>query len=271
MKLISIGDNVCDCYIDENIFFPGGNCVNVAVHAKRNGAEAVNYTGVFGNDFMADYLAECLDFEGVTTTNSRKIYAETAQPCVKLIDGDRVFVGGKPDSCQRIVAMKMTKTDLDFAKGFDLCHISCYSNMENELETLAKVVPLAFDFSDIKDDTYFKKVCPHLTFAFASVGDMTDDECNTFAEKLHSFGAEIAVVTRGSKGSLCYDGNRFYTQGIVEVDAIDTMGAGDSYIAAFLVKYADTKDIALSMQFGAAYAAENCTKRGAIGYAHKMP
>ena len=54
MKLIAIGDNVCDCCLDECIFFPGGNCVNVAVHAKRNGAEKVNYTGVLGNDYMAD-------------------------------------------------------------------------------------------------------------------------------------------------------------------------------------------------------------------------
>ena len=83
MKLIAIGDNVCDCYIDENIFFPGGNCVNVAVHAKRCGAQAVNYTGVFGNDFMADYIMECLSKENVTATNSRRMYAETSQPCVK--------------------------------------------------------------------------------------------------------------------------------------------------------------------------------------------
>ena len=271
MKLIAIGDNVCDCYIDENIFFPGGNCVNVAVHAKRCGAQAVNYTGVFGNDFMADYIMECLSKENVTTTNSRRMYAETSQPCVKLVDGDRVFVGGKPDSCQRLVAMKMTKTDLEFAKGFDVCHISCYSNMENELKVLAGAVPLSFDFSDIKDDEYFKKVCPHLEYAFASGGELTEEECKSLAEKLYTFGAKTVVVTRGSKGSLCFDGKQFYYQGIAKVDAVDTMGAGDSYIAAFLVHYTNNNDIQKAMEAAAEYSAQNCTKRGAIGYAHVMP
>ena len=35
MKLIAIGDNVTDCYIDEGVYFPGGNAVNVAVNCKK--------------------------------------------------------------------------------------------------------------------------------------------------------------------------------------------------------------------------------------------
>lgn len=48
MKLIAVGDNVTDCYLDEGIYYPGGNAVNVAVDCKRDGAEKVNYIGVFG-------------------------------------------------------------------------------------------------------------------------------------------------------------------------------------------------------------------------------
>ena len=33
MKLICIGDNVVDCYLDEGVCYPGGDAVNVAVHA----------------------------------------------------------------------------------------------------------------------------------------------------------------------------------------------------------------------------------------------
>ena len=46
MKLIAVGDNVTDCYLDEGIYYPGGNAVNVAVDCKRDGAEKVNYIGV---------------------------------------------------------------------------------------------------------------------------------------------------------------------------------------------------------------------------------
>ena len=35
MKLIAIGDNVTDCYMDEGVYFPGGNAVNVAVKLQE--------------------------------------------------------------------------------------------------------------------------------------------------------------------------------------------------------------------------------------------
>lgn len=35
MKLIAVGDNVTDCYLDEGIYYPGGNAVNVAVDCKE--------------------------------------------------------------------------------------------------------------------------------------------------------------------------------------------------------------------------------------------
>lgn len=270
MKLIAIGDNVCDCYLDEGIFFPGGNCVNVAVHAKRNGAAQVNYTGVFGDDFMADYIRECLEKEGVTHHRSRRVYAPTGQPGVKLVNGDRVFVGGNPDSCQALFAMKMTKADLEMASQYDICHISCYSNMENELAKLAQAVKISFDFSDIKNDEYFAQVCPYLEFAFLSGSELSVENCAALAQKLHNFGTKNVVITRGEQGSFFSDGSQFYTQGIRQVDAVDTMGAGDSFIGAFLVAYYEGKTVQQSLADAAQYAAHNCTKRGAIGYAHSL-
>ena len=44
MKLIAVGDNVTDCYMDEGVYFPGGNAVNVAVNCrkKRSGAGRIH-------------------------------------------------------------------------------------------------------------------------------------------------------------------------------------------------------------------------------------
>ena len=50
MKIISVGDNVVDCYRDQQIYYPGGNAVNVAVNCKRFGAEKSSYIGIFGDD-----------------------------------------------------------------------------------------------------------------------------------------------------------------------------------------------------------------------------
>ena len=103
MKLIAVGDNVTDCYLDEGIYYPGGNAVNVAVDCKRDGAEKVNYIGVFGNDDRADYIRACMEEEGVTCERSRKVFAPTCQPGVKINEeGDRIFVGGIRDTCQHM-------------------------------------------------------------------------------------------------------------------------------------------------------------------------
>ena len=49
-NMIAVGDNVVDCYLDDHVYYPGGNAVNVAVNCRRDGIEDVAYIGMFGND-----------------------------------------------------------------------------------------------------------------------------------------------------------------------------------------------------------------------------
>ena len=46
-------------------------------------------------------------------------------------------------------------------------------------------------------------------------------------------------VTLGSRGSVLYDGNRVIHHGGYPIEAKDSCGAGDSFLAAFAVKYPD--------------------------------
>ena len=41
------------------------------------------------------------------------------------------------------------------------------------------------------------------------------------------------TATLGEEGSICYDGRKFYSYGIVPAEVVNTVGAGDSYIAGF--------------------------------------
>lgn len=59
MKLIALGDNVIDYYHNTQECFPGGNAVNVAVHAARLGAQA-EYLGSLGDDKMAHIVEKAL-------------------------------------------------------------------------------------------------------------------------------------------------------------------------------------------------------------------
>ena len=50
VSVVGFGDNVVDIYTHENVQYPGGNCVNLAVYAKMFGAKGVPIWANFGTD-----------------------------------------------------------------------------------------------------------------------------------------------------------------------------------------------------------------------------
>lgn len=83
-------------------------------------------------------------------------------------------------------------------------------------------------------------------------------------QELYSKGPKLVIAMRGEKGSLCFDGKDFHEFGIVECDnVVDTMGAGDSYIAGFLSAIGEGSQIDEAMKIGALTATETIQYFGA--------
>ena len=270
MNMIGVGDNVVDCYLDQRMYYPGGNAVNVAVNCRRNGANPVAYLGVFGDDPEAEHIKRCLDLEGVEWRRSRKVYAASGHPGVSLSsDGDRIFVGGPKDTAQHILRIRLIPPDLDYIGGFDLCHSSCYSGIEPELAALAERVDISYDFSTRSEDAYIDEVCPHARLAFFSGAALTDERLDSIIERCHDRGTEIVGLTLGAKGALFSRRGKRYFQPVAKAETVvDTMGAGDSFIAGFLTRYYDTEDMVASLDYAAGRAAATCGFYGGFGYPH---
>ena len=79
MKLIALGDNVIDYYHNTQECFPGGNAVNVAVHAARLGAQA-EYLGSLGDDKMAHIVEKALQENGRWTSAIAPVFARGVPP-----------------------------------------------------------------------------------------------------------------------------------------------------------------------------------------------
>ncbi len=60
---------------------------------------------------------------------------------------------------------------------------------------------------------------------------------------------KILLVTRGSVGFTIYSGGKEQTYAIEKVIAQDTVGAGDTFFAAFCISYYQTKDINAAAKF----------------------
>ena len=89
-------------------------------------------------------------------------------------------------------------------------------------------------------------------------------------EKVHSYGGKIVGITRGSEPAIFSNQSQLYEQRPVSTCVLDTMGAGDSFIAGFLTSYHEHQDINTALQRASESAAKTCEHYGAFGYGKKI-
>ena len=82
-----------------------------------------------------------------------------------------------------------------------------------------------------------KKTLPYVDYAFFSGSGKTIDEIKSLQKDIAGHGPEIVVVTRGAEGAVLYKDGQYTAQPVVPVKVVDTLGAGDGFIAGFLVEY----------------------------------
>jgi sugar/nucleoside kinase (ribokinase family) len=74
------------------------------------------------------------------------------------------------------------------------------------------------------------------------------------AKELVRWGAKVAIVTLGDKGSVAYDGQTCFVVPAYDTTATDPTGAGDVYAGAFLTEYDRTRDLGRSCLYASAAA-----------------
>lgn len=240
IRVLGIGDNVCDKYLHTKTIYPGGNALNIAVFAKFLGADAA-YLGTFGDDEVGRHVYSVVKGLDIDLSHCRLEEGENGCARVQLKDGDRVFLKGNSGGISRIKPPALTKLDEEYISGYDLIHTSIHSFMEEELPKMRRAAAfVSMDFSDRYDEAYLKKCCPYIDCAEISCGDMEEKEIQRVMGQIIEFGCRhIVIATRGSKGAYVMVEGKLYEQSPCLVKAKDTMGAGDSFIACFLVNYLD--------------------------------
>jgi fructoselysine 6-kinase len=123
---------------------------------------------------------------------------------------------------------------------------------------------VSFDYADeFLSDGFdvFEQTIEHVDFAFFSF-QRDGDEARDFLQHVVARGPKIAVATFGNEGSLVWDGTVFIHCGIMPSNLVNTIGAGDSYIAGFMHGILSGMDIADCMMQGASVAAETVSVFG---------
>ena len=252
--------------------------MNLIQGETRLGGES-SYTGAVGTDSFGKIMISAIQNKGVDTSHIQVLDGKTAVTHVDIVDGDRVF--GKYE--EGVLAdFKLRGQDISFIKKHDLAVTGIWGMIEDELPLISKEIPVAFDFANKFANPIVEKAIPYVTYAFFS---FDEESRNEFRQKYHSMGLKekencmeqlkefmkamqqkgpkVIIATLGKNGSIGYDGNSWYRFGIIECKVVDTMGAGDSFIAGFLYGILNGLNVQDSMKAGAQNSAVTIGYQGA--------
>jgi fructoselysine 6-kinase len=118
------------------------------------------------------------------------------------------------------------------------------------------------DYGERYSEEFIDKTIQYIDLAFFSTNPGEHAIAETLAKRMFTRGPELVVVTMGSEGALAYDGH-FTFQPAQKIDVVDTLGAGDTFIATFLSHWIMGKSVADSMALASVAAAHTCSIFGA--------
>ena len=262
MKCVAVGDNCIDWYYLQNEAYVGGCSVNVSVYISQMGEES-SYLGAVGKDENGHLIEEKLLGFGVDTSHMHFMDGKTAVTKIELVNNERCFRGYD----EGVLAKPfITDEDIAYIQSCDYMHTSVYGNCQNILEKVENHVIIVYDFAYKLDHETIPEVLKHIHYGFFSY-EKDDAYIREYMKKcweMKGKNLKLLVATLGGDGSIYYDGKDFYRHHIVPVKAVDTMGAGDSFIAGFMVGLAKHMDYIECMIEGSDKARETVLKKGAF-------
>ncbi len=263
VHLLAVGDNVVDQYPERGLFYPGGNAVNVAVHARRLGATA-SYIGAVGTDRAGEVVLGSLRDEGVETSRTRVVDGPNAHAVVHIVGGNRVFAKGDLG----VSVFELGHEDFAAAASVDVVHTGECSHVEGQVPALAQAAQrLSFDFSE-RDWRYIESLAPYVDVAIRSAPGADRHAALDEARRLQELGPRTVAVTLGPGGAvIVQDGTSQWSAAPSGGPIVDTLGAGDAFIARLLVGLIRAEPIAELAGDATAYATVSCARFGAFGHA----
>ena len=300
-KVFTIGEALIDFapiesgkglkHISEFKKLPGGAPANVAACVAKLGGESA-FIGMLGKDGFGDFLVETLHKENVDTSYiKRTTKANTGLAFVALSnDGEREFSFYRNPSAD----MLLSENDIEkywFNEG-DILHFCSVDLIESPVKYAHKKAIeyvkensgiISFDPNvrkNLWDDLDECKKIINDFIPYANILKISDEELEFITgikdikeaiDSLFIGDVEVILYTKGKEGVDLYTKSNCISVEGFKVDVVDTTGAGDSFIGAFLYNLVTRKfdinnieSIKFVCRFSNAVAALTTTKNGAI-------
>ena len=241
----------------------GGKGANQAVQAAKLGVKTF-MAGAVGNDNMGTFLLEEAVKYGLDVSHVKRSGQPTGMGCVHALEDGRVFATINRGANYDITAEDVESADEIFRQSkililqneipHDINLLSARKAKSHGLKILYNAAPAIPEYRDIlgiSDVVIVNEVeaSEYLGMKIATVDDAVREGLKVSGEMGNTW-----VITMGGQGSVICSGGKSETVKPYKVDAIETTGAGDSYIGGLSYALTEGMDI-----FAAAKFATKCS------------
>ena len=250
----------------------GGSAANVAVGVSRLGYSS-GFVGMVGSDQFGEMLIEDLKREGVdvshlirTEGNSGLVFA-VINPAGERILYSSTGVSSKFDR---------SLMPVDYIKGARFLHLTSIIG-EKAIDTLEFASSVACD-NNIKvildpGSMLAEKGCKALSGILGNCYLITPSqiEANMLTglqgedagRRLLEYGPKAVIITGGAEGCLLITKDLTRDVPALRSKAVDTTGAGDSFVAGLISAFLENKGLEEATEFATLVASISVTRRGA--------
>lgn len=257
----------------------GGAPANFAYHASRLGAEGWAVSAI-GDDELGAEIMSIVESKGL-----RSIIAVTDKPTgtvqVTLDDSGipsyRIMEDVAWDNIPLTEDMRTLAARADaVCFGSLVQRGASRASLLGFLESVPKAALKVFDIN-LRQHYYAKEILVR-SMEIADVLKINDEEIRVVADMfglgvddrtacmslIRQFGLRFVILTKGADGSEVITVDQVICQSVGDVKIVDTVGAGDSFTAAFVVSYLNGSSLTEAQRLASETASYVCAHEGAM-------
>ena len=282
MKVLSFGEILWDI-IKGNAYI-GGAPFNLAAHLSRMDIDTA-FVSAVGDDIlgasalevMRSYTMDCSMVRTVPGRPTGTVIVELA------VDGQPEYTITEEVAWDGIDIDSAGRSMVGITSWDTLCFGTLAQRTPANRDTLAVIVSLA-GASEIFYDVnlrqhYYAREWIEQSLHWATIVKLNDDEIRMLGNLLYEkteteaecarrimdgYGIRHILVTRGENGAGIYSDEGYADADAPQVTVIDTVGAGDSFSAAFLAAYGSGCAPVVALELGCAVGAFVASQRSAV-------
>ena len=258
---------------------PGGAPANFCFHANKLGANTALISAV-GKDKNGSEISQFLHDKGITLFLNT-VEKQTGYVSINLEKGIPAY------TIHEDIAWDFIAPSADALDWVSKADAICFGSLAQRSPVSKKSIELALDTAqphalkvfDINlRQHYFTEGVLMKSLQMANVVKLNDEELdiiskilglhgdteNMCRQLMETFQLQLVALTMGAQGSLLIRPDMVSFLNVPQIEAIDTIGAGDSFNAALVVGLLHNKDLRLIHREATAYAAKVCTYSGGM-------